>query len=124
MPKPKFHQSISIALKGIAHGFSRERNIKVQMVIGWLVVMLSIFLQIPRNDLILIVMMCFLVIVLELINTSFEKLIDFLHPDKHDEIRKIKDMMAGAVLLVVIMAVIIGVLILYRPLLNVFGLIR
>jgi diacylglycerol kinase len=118
MTKPKLYKSILTAMEGIARAFSRERNIKVQMVIGWLVVMLAVFLQIPRNDLILVVMMCFLVIVLELINTSFEKLIDFLHPDKHDEIRKIKDMMAGAVLLVVILAVIIGVLILYRPLLR------
>ena len=118
MAKPKLHQSIGIAIKGIAHGFSRERNIKAQMVIGWLVVMLSIVLEIPRNDLILIVMMCFMVIVLELINTSFEKLIDFLHPGVHAEIRKIKDMMAGAVLLVVILAVIVGILILYRPLLG------
>lgn len=119
MTKIKFCQSVMTAIKGIAHAFSRERNIKIQMIIGWLVVVLSIFLQIPKNELIIIVMMCFLVIVLELINTSFEKLIDFLHPNKHDEIRKIKDMMAGAVLLMVMLAVIIGALILYRPLLRV-----
>jgi diacylglycerol kinase len=114
----KLIHNILIAIKGIAHGFSRERNIKVQMIIGWLVILLSIVLKIPRNDLILIVFVSFLVIVLELINTSFEKLIDFLHPGKHDEIRKIKDMMAGAVLLIVILSVIVGILVLYRPLLS------
>ncbi len=114
----KLIRNILIAVKGIAHGFSRERNIKVQMIIGWLVILLSIVLKIPRNDLLLIVFVSFLVIVLELINTSFEKLIDFLHPGKHDEIRKIKDMMAGAVLLIVILSVIVGILVLYRPLLS------
>jgi diacylglycerol kinase len=114
----KLIRNILTAIKGIAHGFSRERNIKIQMIIGWLVILLSIVLKIPRNDLLLIVFVSFLVIVLELINTSFEKLIDFLHPGRHDEIRKIKDMMAGAVLLIVILSVIVGILVLYRPLLS------
>jgi undecaprenol kinase len=114
----KLIHNIMIAVKGIAHGFSSERNIKFQMIIGWLVILFSIILKIPRNDLILIVFVSFLVIVLELINTSFEKLIDFLHPARHDEIRKIKDMMAGAVFLIVIFAVIVGILVLYRPLLS------
>lgn len=114
----KLISNILIAIKGIAHGFSRERNIKIQMVMGWLVILFSIILRIPRNDLLLIVFVCFLVITMELINTSFEKLIDFLHPKRHDEIRKIKDMMAGAVFLIVIFAVIVGVLVLYRPVLG------
>jgi undecaprenol kinase len=118
MAKKRFINNILIAVKGIAHGFSRERNIKIQMIIGWLIILFSIILKIPRNDLILIVFVSFLVIILELVNTSFEKLIDFLHPDRHDEIRKIKDMMAGAVLLIVVLAVIVGILVLYRPALS------
>jgi undecaprenol kinase len=118
MAKKKLINNILIAIKGIAYGFSKEMNIKIQMIIGWLVILLSIVLRIPRNDLLLIVFVCFLVIVMELINTSFEKLIDFLHPKKHDEIRKIKDMMAGAVLLIVFLAIIVGILVLYRPLLS------
>jgi undecaprenol kinase len=116
--KKRLINNIMTAVKGIAYGFSRERNIKIQMVIGWLVILFSIMLEIPRYDLILIVFVCFLVIVMELINTSFEKLLDFLHPSKHDEIRKIKDMMAGAVLLIAILAVIVGGLVLYRPVLS------
>jgi len=118
MTKNHLNRSALIAVKGIAHGFSKERNIKVQMIIGWMVILLAIVLRVPRNDLILIIMVSFLVIVSELINTSFEKLIDFLHPNPHDEVRKIKDMMARAVLLVVVLAVIVGILVLYRPLLS------
>lgn len=118
MARKNLINNIMIAVKGIAYGFSRERNIKIQMVIGWLVVLFSIILKIPRYDLILVVFVCFLVIVMELINTSFEKLIDFLHPGKHDEIRKIKDMMAGAVLLIAILAIIVGILVFYKPVLS------
>ena len=118
MAKKKLINNIFTAIKGIAHGFSRERNIKIQMIIGWLVILFSIILKIPRNDLLLIIFVRFLVIVMELINTSFEKLIDFIHPDRHEEIRKIKDMMAGAVLLIVVLAIIVGILVLYRPALN------
>ena len=118
MARKNLINNIMTAVKGIAYGFSRERNIKIQMVIGWLVVLFSLVLKIPRYDLILVVFVCFLVIVMELINTSFEKLIDFLHPDRHDEIRKIKDMMAGAVLLIAILAIIVGILVFYKPVLS------
>jgi undecaprenol kinase len=48
------------------------------------------------------------VLAFETVNAALESLIDHLHPDIHPEIRVIKDMAAGAVLLVVIGAVAVG----------------
>jgi diacylglycerol kinase len=118
MTKKKLSQSIMVALDGIAHGVSKERNLKFQFVIGLFIILISILLKIPKTSFIIILFMCFWVIIAELINTSIERLIDLLHPKEHDEIRKIKDMMAGAVLLSVILAIIVGILILYRPIIE------
>ena len=40
-----------------------------------------------------------LVLVAELTNTTIETLLDYLHPEIHPEIGKVKDIMAGMVLL-------------------------
>jgi undecaprenol kinase len=115
MAKRKLHKSIFVALEGIAHGVSTERNIKIQLAIGILVLIVSLLLEIPTSDFIIILLVSFLVIICELMNTALEKLIDHIHPDNHDNIGKVKDMMAGAVLLSIILAIIVGLLILYRP---------
>ena len=47
---------------------------------------------------------------IELVNSAFEALVDHLHPDIHPEIRIIKDMAAGSVLLSAAGAVIVGLL--------------
>ena len=49
-----------------------------------------------------------LVLLLELVNSAFEALIDLLHPGLHPEIKAIKDMMAGAVLLASATALVVG----------------
>lgn len=116
----KFIGSFLVALKGIFYGISRERNIKIQIVIGLGVLVISFLLGISKIDFIILLSISFLVIILELINTCFEKLIDTITLEYHREFGKIKDMMAGAVLLSVILSVIVGFLILYEPLINMF----
>jgi len=53
----------------------------------------------------------FIVLSLEIINSTFEKLIDFLNPKFNPYIGEIKDMAAGAVLLAAIGSIIIGIII-------------
>ena len=51
-----------------------------------------------------------LVLSAEMINSALEALIDHLHPDIHPEIRIIKDMAAGAVLVFSLTALLIAAL--------------
>jgi len=56
--------------------------------------------------------LCFgLVIGMELINTSIEKLVDLVSPEYHPLAEKVKDIAAGAVLFDSIIAAIIGLII-------------
>ncbi|KKU40201.1 MAG: Diacylglycerol kinase, partial [Candidatus Azambacteria bacterium GW2011_GWD2_46_48] len=48
------------------------------------------------------------VLTLEMINTSIERILDLLHPEKHPEIKIIKDISAAAVLLAALGALVIG----------------
>ena len=50
----------------------------------------------------------------EAINTAVERLCDHPHPDRHAEIGKVKDLAAGATLVVAIGAAIVGIIIFGR----------
>ncbi|PKP58279.1 MAG: diacylglycerol kinase [Candidatus Altiarchaeales archaeon HGW-Altiarchaeales-2] len=113
MKKNKFIKSVGVAVNGIAQGVCGERNIKIQIIIGAIVILISMLLGLPKTEFIIILIISFLVIILELINTAVEKLIDKLSPGFDSDYGKIKDIMAGAVLLAVVLSIIIGFLILF-----------
>jgi diacylglycerol kinase len=115
MEREKFLKSVYCALIGIAHGISRERNIKIQIMIGFGIIVLAYFLAISKIEFIIIIIMAFLVPSFELVNTAIEKLIDRIHPDFDTKIGRVKDIMAGAVLLIVFLSIIVGLLILFVP---------
>lgn len=52
-----------------------------------------------------------LVIGLEMVNTAVETLSNRLHPEKHPDIKIVKDVAAGAVLWAAVMSVVIGAII-------------
>jgi undecaprenol kinase len=51
-----------------------------------------------------------LVLALEVINSALEAILDHLHPDEADAVRRAKDMAAGAVLVASAGAAVVGVL--------------
>jgi diacylglycerol kinase len=118
--KNRLHKSIGYALNGIAHGISTERNIRYQMAIAFFIVIISLLLKIPKIELLLIIFVSFLVIILEMINTSIERLIDKIHPKKDEELGHVKDLIGGAVLLSVLLSIIIGIIILLEPIMKLF----
>jgi diacylglycerol kinase len=63
----------------------------------------------------LLVLLCSgLVMGFEALNTSIEKLCDFVEPNKNEKIKLIKDISAAAVLIVSIFSGIIGVIIFWK----------
>ena len=51
------------------------------------------------------------VIALELLNSAIENIADFVSPEKHETIKKIKDLAAGAVLVGAIASAIVGMIV-------------
>ena len=115
MSKVNLAKSFYCALKGIFKGISQERSLKIQLVVGMIIIAISIILKISKIYFITIILVTFLVLILELFNKNFEKLIDFVSPEYNKEAGEIKDRMAGIVLATSLLSLIIGVLILYEP---------
>lgn len=104
-----FTRKFKRAFAGLLEVFWPELSIKIEIVIGFLVIIFAYYLNVARVDFLALIGMVFLVIILEGMNTVLERIIDLAEPRYHDAIRQIKDALAALVLLSVFLAVIVGV---------------
>lgn len=89
----------------------KDKSVKIQIIIGLIILLFSLILKIEISDFIIILLVIMMVISFEIINTLIEKLCDLYSKDYNLEIKKIKDISAGLVLISAIFSLIIGVLI-------------
>jgi Diacylglycerol kinase len=106
-----FTRSLSVAIRGIGEAVAEQRNLKIHLVVTVLVLATAALLRVTLLQWALIVMCIGVVIATELLNTAIETVVDRISPEDHELSRKAKDISAGAVLTVTIMAVIVGLLI-------------
>lgn len=99
------------AFKGIKETLRREINFKIMVVIALVVVGLMFYFPTSRIEKAILVVMIFSVLILELINSAIEKILDFLQSQIDERVRIIKDLMAAIVLIVSIGAIIIGLIV-------------
>lgn len=110
-PKYSVYQKFGFALKGIIHAFKEELHLKIHALAALLVLMAAWYFSIETTEWLILGLCIASVISIELINTALEHMMDTLHPDHHPAIGKAKDIAAGAVLLVSLIAAIIGLVI-------------
>lgn len=104
-------RSFNHAFRGIAVIFKTQHNAWVHLVVGITVLVLGIWLDISHLEWGLIVLAIFAVLAAEGFNTALEIDIDLTSPEEHPYARDTKDVAAGAVLLTVVGAVIVGLII-------------
>ena len=108
----KVLRSFRFAGQGIIDLFRFENNAKVHLLIAGLVAVAGLSLHLSRVEWAIILTQIGLVWAAEAINTAIEKLCDFVSPGRHPQIKAIKDLSSGAVLILAITAVIVGFIIL------------
>jgi diacylglycerol kinase (ATP) len=104
-------RSFRYAFAGIRYLVTTQHNAWIQLSIGVLTILAGIILDIDRLEWCIILLCIGAVLSMEALNTSIELLADTLHPGQHDGIRKVKDVAAGAVLIVSIVALFAGLFI-------------
>lgn len=107
-------RSVGIAFRGMLWLFRTEASIKIQGGIALLVTCAGFYFEISNTEWILQCLAISLVMGMEGVNTAIEKLSDYIQPQKDPKIGFIKDISAGAVMLVALLAGIAG-LIIYIP---------
>lgn len=104
-------QSFGYAFTGLATLLREQQNSWVHLVATLLVIGLGILFSITPIEWILIIIAIVLVWMAEALNTGVELLCDMVCSDYHPMIKKAKDVSAGAVLVTVTGAVVIGLII-------------
>ncbi|MDR2206830.1 MAG: diacylglycerol kinase [Flavobacteriaceae bacterium] len=103
-----FHKSVFNAIKGLIWILKNERNFQIEVFAFIINLFLIVFLKLSIVDSMLIFVVCFGVLITEIINTAIEKICDVVQPNYDERIKIIKDISAAAVVLSVVCAVTIG----------------
>ncbi len=114
---PNLFSSFKYAWAGIAYAFQTQRNFRVHTGVGTIAILLCWALGISRIEVAVICLTIGAVLVMEILNTALESLVDLTVGQTYHELAKIaKDCAAGAVLMAAIVALLIAVLIFAPPL--------
>ncbi len=94
----RFYRSLRYALLGLWLFFKTEKNGQLQAGTALVAATGGFVLKITAIEWLIILVCMALVLCLEMTNSAIEKLVDHLHPGRHDNVRWVKDVAAGAVL--------------------------
>ena len=111
----------SAAIHGIIYSLKNDKSILAHVVIAVCVIFMGVFFVISNQDWLLIATAICAVIFAEMTNSAMEQLSDVVDANQNIMIKRVKDVMAGAVLMVCIYAVVIGIYVFYQPLVAFFG---
>jgi diacylglycerol kinase len=104
-------QSFKNAFVGIKLALASEINMKIHFIALFIVVVMGLLLDINSYEWIAIILISAMVISAELLNTAIEYFCNHVTPQIHPKIKLVKDISAGAVLIMAIAAVIIALII-------------
>ncbi len=116
MRQPSFFRSVSHACAGLVHTFLTQRNARLHVIAALAAVALAAWLKVDSIRWAILLLTIGAVCAGETINTTVEALVDLLSPEWHERAKVAKDVSAGAVLLLAITAIAVGLLVLGPPL--------
>jgi len=105
-----FAKSAANALRGVVFVWQRQRNFRIEVVIGTLVMILAILLGFTYMEVVSILVSVSVVLGAELFNSIIEELLDTVEPHYSVHVGRLKDVTAGVVLLLSLFAIVIGIL--------------
>lgn len=107
----KIIKSFAFAWSGLKICFASETNFKIHIAFAAFAMLLGFVFSISRVEWLVIIGCIAFVTTMEMVNTTIEKLCDVVHKEFHPNIKKVKDIAAGAVLVAAACSVIVGVII-------------
>lgn len=107
----QFTHSLRYALRGLAYVLKYEKNFQNEIIVGLLVIIGMIVFDVTKAEAIVLFFVVFGVLIMEILNTIMERVVDILKPRVHPYAKLIKDLMAASVLLSAILAVVTGLII-------------
>ena len=104
-------KSFSYAFNGLRTVIKEEHNSRIHIIVSLIVIVCGFIFQISIIEWMLLCFAIGFVISIEILNSAIENLADFVSPEYHNLIKKVKDIAAASVLVSTISSVVIGILI-------------
>ncbi len=115
--------SFLYAAKGLGYAFSTQRNFRIHVGFALGAFGLGFFFRLNKSDLAIMALTATSVLVVELLNTAIESVVDLAIGKRFHPLAQIaKDCSAGAVLVASISSVLIAVLLILPPVLKQLGI--
>ncbi len=103
-----FIEACNNAVNGIVYCATTQTNVKKELVLGTIVMILSLFYDFNSAEFLTLTFAVFFVIFAELVNTAIETIVDLLVDVYHPKAKIAKDIGAGAVVLSAINSIIVA----------------
>ena len=107
----KVFRSFQFALSGLITVWQEEENFRIETVSGLVVIFLTYYLNFSYVESSICVLVVVMVLCAEILNTAVEDICNKMEPHHDPIIGKIKDIMAGFVLVTCLGAVVIAYLV-------------
>lgn len=107
-------KSFGFAFEGIKTAFKKEPNFRIHLAVASVAVLAAFFLKFSYLEWLVLALSIFLVLALELINTTLESLVNLVSPAVHPAAKTAKDVSAAAVFLSALFSVVVGI-VLFLP---------
>ena len=103
--KPKYHlfKNTQYALDGFVHAFKTESSFKLELLAGLFIFTAIYFIDISIVSKLVLVMTAFLVLIVELLNSAIENVVDLVTKEIHPLAKNAKDIGATAVMFSIIL---------------------
>lgn len=108
MKPSRWLESFNCAIEGVLWTARTQKHMRWHFLSAAAVLFAALFFKVPTVDFLLLTLAITLVLFAEIINTAVEVVVDLVSPDYHPLAKQAKDVAAGAVLLAVCGAAVVG----------------
>lgn len=105
------YKSFKFAFNGLATAVTKGRNFRIQILIGAASVILAFIYRISSLEWLSLILIIASVLILELVNTAIEEIVNIVSPEIQERAKIAKDVSAASVLIAAIAAIFIGIVI-------------
>ena len=118
---PQLLKSFTYAFEGVIHALKSDQNLRIHFIVAFVVVAVSVYLNVTPYEMGILGVMILLVIITEMINTAIEHMVDLITKEHREEAKLAKDVSSGMVFVAAVGSVIVGILILSPYVLRMFA---
>ena len=121
MPLRKWVKSANFAIEGILHAAKTQRHLRYHFYSAAVVLLASYILGVSRTEFLIISLSVIAVLLAEMLNTAIEAIVDIISTEHNEKARIVKDIAAGAVFVTAFGVAVVGYIILFPYIRDVFN---